>query len=126
MGQYFENDDNLKSEIAKYSCDILGCKFTFFTDNGVFSKSKLDYGSRFLLEKVSLCDLGSSLLDVGCGYGPIGIYLSKVFNIPVDMVDVNKRAIHLCNMNIKENVSMDEANEIKAKLEEAGATVEFK
>ena len=27
---------------------------------------------------------------------------------------------------VKENVSMDEANEIKAKLEEAGATVEFK
>ena len=28
--------------------------------------------------------------------------------------------------NIKENVSMDEANELKAKLEEAGATVELK
>ena len=104
MSQYFENDENLKSEIAKYSCDILGCNFTFFTDNGVFSKSKLDYGSRFLLEKLSDCDLGSSLLDVGCGYGPIGIYLSKTFNIPVDMVDVNKRAIHLCKMNIKENI----------------------
>ena len=103
MGQYFENDENIKSEIAKYSCDILECKFTFFTDNGVFSKSKLDYGTRFLLEKVSECDLGSSILDVGCGYGPIGIYLSKVFPLHADMIDVNKRAIHLCDMNIKEN-----------------------
>ncbi len=30
------------------------------------------------------------------------------------------------NGTVKENVSKDEANEIKAKLEEAGATVEFK
>ena len=30
------------------------------------------------------------------------------------------------NGTVKENISKDEANEIKAKLEEAGATVEFK
>ena len=42
-------------------------------------------------------------LDMGCGVGFIGIMLSKLKNINFDMVDVNNRAIHLTNMNIKSN-----------------------
>ena len=103
MGQYFDNDNNLKSEIVKHDIDICGTGFVFYTDNGVFSKNKLDYGSRFLLECLSDETIGEKVLDVGCGYGPIGIYVSKAFGSNVDMVDVNKRAIHLTNMNIKEN-----------------------
>ena len=103
MGQYFDNDSSLKSEIVKHNIDICGISFVFYTDNGVFSKSKLDYGTRFLLECLSSFPIGKNVLDVGCGYGPIGIYLSKAFGCNVDMVDVNKRAIHLANMNIKEN-----------------------
>lgn len=103
MGQYFENDRNLKSEIVKHDIRILDKSFSFYTDNGVFSKNKLDYGTRFLLEVISCRDIGMKVLDVGCGYGPIGIYVSKVFGSFVDMIDVNKRAIHLCQMNIKEN-----------------------
>ena len=49
-------------------------------------------------------DLGSKkVLDVGCGYGPIGIIASKVTGQKVTMCDVNRRAIHLTEMNIKEN-----------------------
>ena len=40
---------------------------------------------------------------MGCGVGFIGIMLSKLKNINFDMVDVNNRAIHLTNMNIKSN-----------------------
>lgn len=103
MGQYFENDSNLKSEIVKHNICILDQPFSFYTDNGVFSKNKLDYGTRFLLEILSLEDIGKKVLDVGCGYGPIGIFISRVFHSSVDMIDVNRRAIHLCQMNIKEN-----------------------
>ena len=103
MGQYFDNDKDLKSEIVRHNISICGIDFVFFTDNGVFSKNKLDYGTRFLLECLSLESVGNRVLDVGCGYGPIGIYISKAFDSNVDMVDVNKRSIHLANMNIKEN-----------------------
>ncbi|MGN0973324.1 MAG: class I SAM-dependent methyltransferase [Bacilli bacterium] len=103
MGQYFDNDNSIKSNIVKHSINILDKNFTFFTDNGVFSKNKLDYGTRFLLEVLTTENIGNKVLDVGCGYGPIGIYISKVFNSHVDMIDINKRAIHLCQMNIKEN-----------------------
>ena len=48
-------------------------------------------------------DKNKSILDVGCGYGFIGISLAKILNSKVVMVDINKRAVHLTNMNIKEN-----------------------
>ena len=47
--------------------------------------------------------MGSHILDVGCGYGPIGIVLQKIKDIYVDMVDVNLRALHLAERNMKEN-----------------------
>ena len=103
MGQYFDNDNNLKSEIVKHKINICGFSFIFNTDNGVFSKNKLDYGTRFLLETLYKENIGKKVLDVGCGYGPIGIFISKVFNSYVDMIDVNKRAVHLTDINIKNN-----------------------
>lgn len=102
MPQYFDNVD-LKSEIKEYSTDILDVKLKFKTDNGVFSKDKLDFGTRILLESLPLDELNGNVLDIGCGYGPIGIYLKKATSCNVDMCDVNKRAIHLANMNAKLN-----------------------
>ncbi len=102
MGQYFDNL-NLPSDIKKINVELLGKNFTFLTDNGVFSKEKIDFGSRLLLESLPLEEIGDNVLDVGCGYGVMGIVLNKILNIPVDMVDINHRAIHLTNRNIKEN-----------------------
>ena len=102
MGQYFDND-NLKSNIIKYKTQLLDREFCFNTDNGVFSKSKLDFGTRVLLENIPLTDISGSVLDVGCGYGVISIIVSKLTNCHVDGIDVNKRALHLANMNKKEN-----------------------
>lgn len=102
MGQYFENQ-NLPSNVKRVDCFILGKKFTFLTDNGVFSKNGLDFGSRLLLDVIPLDEVGGKILDVGCGYGVFGIILSKLTNASVDMVDVNLRALHLTNRNILEN-----------------------
>ena len=102
MGQYFDND-KLPSKMVKTECFVLGKKFVFNTDNGVFSKDGLDFGSRLLLESIPLEEVGGKVLDMGCGYGVFGIIINKLTSCCVDMVDVNLRAIHLSQINIKEN-----------------------
>ena len=106
MGQYFEND-NLPSKMNRTECFVLGSKFIFYTDNGVFSKDGLDFGSRLLLESIPLDEVGGKVLDMGCGYGVFGIIINKLTSCHVDMVDVNLRAIHLSQINIKENHCID-------------------
>ena len=102
MGQYFENT-KLPSKIVKTKARVLGNDFIFCTNNGVFSKDGLDFGSRLLLESIPLEEVGGKVLDMGCGYGVFGIVLNKILSCEVDMVDVNLRALHLCDLNIKEN-----------------------
>lgn len=102
--QYFDNNENLRSEIRKLNYKYDSYSFIFNSDLGVFSKDKIDEGSKLLAEcyfKYGKRDI--SLLDVGCGIGFLGISISKIMNANVDMVDVNNRAIHLCKMNMKEN-----------------------
>ena len=103
MSQYFNNDNSVPSNVVKTYANILGESFTFYTDNGVFSKTGVDFGSRLLLESLSLSALGESLLDVGCGYGVFGIVLNKKLGIKCTMCDVNRRALHLAKRNIEEN-----------------------
>lgn len=102
VGQYFSNE-KLKSNRKQYDTQVLGHHFSFYTDNGVFCKDYLDFGTRMLLENLPFSELGESVLDVGCGYGVIGIVISKIVGCSVDMIDVNLRAIHLAKMNAKEN-----------------------
>ena len=113
MGHYFTNE-KLPSNVKKTECFVLGSKFTFLTDNGVFSKDGLDFGSRLLLESIPLEEVGGKILDMGCGYGVFGIVLSKITDAHIDMVDVNLRALHLSRRNIEENhvnnISVFESN----------------
>lgn len=102
MAQYFDNVD-LKSEIRKFDVDVLNYKMIFYSDNGVFCKEHLDYGTKLLLTSILWKEVTGNILDVGCGYGPIGIFASKVTGNSVTMCDINKRALHLAKMNIKEN-----------------------
>ena len=102
MSHYFTNED-LKSNIRKVKVKIKDKEFIFNTDNGVFSKKGLDFGTRSLLDVLIDLDLSGDILDIGCGYGVIGIILSSFFLVNVDLVDINKRAIHLSKLNAKEN-----------------------
>ena len=103
MSHYFENDNNLKSEIEEFNVSIRNKTFFFNTDNGVFSKKELDFGTKLLIENVLNENIQGNILDLGCGYGPIGIVLKKILNVHVTMVDINKRAVHLTKMNAKKN-----------------------
>lgn len=102
MAQYFDNVD-LKSEIRKFNVNILNMNLSFYSDNGVFCKEHLDFGTRLLLENIPWSEIEGNILDVGCGYGPIGIIALKKTGQRVTMCDVNKRALHLTRMNSKEN-----------------------
>lgn len=102
MSHYFENDMNLKSEIRELSYKYNSSFFMFYSDNGVFSKNSIDFGSRLLLETYFEENLTNKrVLDVGCGYGFLGIMIGNITDSYVEMVDINKRAVHLTNMNIK-------------------------
>lgn len=107
MGQYFTNDNSIPSKLVKTRAVVLNNSFIFYTDNGVFSKDGLDFGSRLLLENIPLTEIGESLLDVGCGYGVFGIILNKILGVKVTMCDVNRRSLHLAEKNIKENKCSD-------------------
>jgi len=102
MSHYFKNDDSLKSEkrIIKYT--IKSKNFELSSDLGVFSKNELDPGSKLLIENAIQDNIRGTLLDVGCGYGPIGITLSILCPITsIDFIDVNRRALNLTLENIK-------------------------
>ena len=104
MEHYFTNGPNIKSELRtiKYQYDDTG--FKFISDNGVFSKDKIDFGSKLLIETIVNNNPNpETILDIGCGYGFMGITLGKLLNSKVTMCDVNERALHLTNKNIKEN-----------------------
>lgn len=102
MAHYFTNE-NLESDEKIIHCIIKNINFTFITDNGVFSKNGLDFGTRTLLENLDLDSIGGDVLDFGCGYGPIGIFISKTKNILVDMIDINLRSIDLSKKNSEIN-----------------------
>ena len=102
MGQYFTNDESLKSEYRNLIYKYNDYVFNFTSDLGVFSKDRIDFASKLLVENYfKVGRKGVKVLDVGCGYGFIGITISKIMDSKVDMIDVNKRAIHLSNINIK-------------------------
>lgn len=102
MSHYFTND-YVKSDERVIDVIIKDTKLKFIVDNGIFSKKGLDFGTRTLLENIDSNKIKGDVLDFGCGYGPIGIYLKKVANVNVDMIDINKRALNLASKNAKLN-----------------------
>jgi len=102
MVQYFTNNESLKSEYRNIIYKYNDYSFNFTSDLGVFSKDRVDFASKLLIETYFECGKkNKNVLDVGCGYGLIGVTLSKIMDSYVDMIDVNKRAVHLSNINIK-------------------------
>lgn len=101
MSQYFDNDKNIKSDRKLIKFNFNNKDFSIYSDNGVFSKDRFDYGTRVLLNSVDIDKLFGNVLDLGCGLGVVGIILGT-FNkgINIDMVDINERAIDLAKNNL--------------------------
>ena len=104
---YFAENPDAKHDIHELNVELLGQRLTFLTDAGVFSKKMIDYGSRVLLSVLDF-ETGEQVLDVGCGYGPLGLTLAKAQGVTATMVDINQRALDLAQKNAERNqVSAD-------------------
>jgi 16S rRNA (guanine1207-N2)-methyltransferase len=104
---YYSSKPTTKQEIRQIQAELRGHSLMFRSDSGVFSKKGIDFGSRLLIETVQLAG-DERVLDLGCGYGPVGITLAKAFpKIHVWMVDVNERAVALA----KENAQLNRVSE---------------
>lgn len=100
---YFTRKPKSKLEIKVIRAYLRGKCFQFLTSSGVFSKGHVDLGTKVLVNHMILPEKGH-VLDVGCGYGVIGIVAATLNpNLHVVMVDVNKRAVKLAKHNIKIN-----------------------
>ena len=101
MPHYYSEKQTSPLRLCKIKSAIMGKVFEFYSGSGVFSKKKVDNGTRVLVEN---CIVKNSwkVLDLGCGYGVIGVVIGKMFSKTIIlMVDVNKRALKLAKMNIE-------------------------
>lgn len=100
MSYYFTNNTGKEPNRKKITFRFLANLETFISDDGVFSKDTLDFGSRALLEAIVEKPLAGSLLDLGCGIGYIGILLKKYHpELSVTMADINETAVQLAEEN---------------------------
>lgn len=98
---YFSQEEPNKSTPQTISYLFGSKQYTFTTDIGVFSPKKVDHATDTLLKNIP--PLGGSLLDMGCGYGCIGIVLAKEYGLELTQADINPRALRLAMENAAQN-----------------------
>ena len=103
LDHYFAAHPKSKMRFGIIRTHLRGIHFEFLTASGVFSKKRVDLGTRLLIESMVLPEEGY-VLDVGCGYGAVGIAAGAFNNnLRVVMVDVNGRAVRLARRNVEIN-----------------------
>jgi 16S rRNA (guanine1207-N2)-methyltransferase len=107
---YFSRTQKVESDPKFWNYTLRENLLRFKTDNGVFSKREVDFGSRLLIESFEMPEAEGRVLDVGCGYGPIGLTVAKEYpERIVHMIDVNGRAIELA----KENAGFNQIHNVE-------------
>jgi len=99
--QYFNENAAALTRERLLRLKIFDIDFTFLANNGLFSCDRIDAASIILLENIPA--LTGPLLDLGCGYGPIGTVLGKKYPVQVTMSDVNRIAVEYAEKNAKRN-----------------------
>lgn len=101
---YYSKQPQSAEKTSFITCEFKNQAFSFSTSTGVFSKKGIDFGSRLLIESFQAPDIEGDFLDLGCGYGPIGISIAYFHdNHQVYMVDINERAIEFAQRNARHN-----------------------
>lgn len=102
---YFTSKPSADKNEKKIEARLKGQQMTFTTDAGVFSRDRVDFGSKVMIEAIDERAFSTGeVLDVGCGYGPVGLSLAKANpSLHIDMIDVNERALELAKKNAELN-----------------------
>jgi len=99
---YYSEEPKTGHDLREIREEVRGVSLSL-TDAGVFSRGRIDFGTRLLIEALPLPKVGP-ILDLGCGYGPIGITLAKLLpHLVVYMSDPNRRAASLAQQNAERN-----------------------
>ena len=125
---YYSRTQNVESDPKYWNTELRDIKLRFKTDNGVFSKREVDFGTRLLVDTFQMPNLSGDILDVGCGYGPIGLTIAKTWpERKLFMVDVNSRALQLAkdnaNLNSLDNVLIKESDCLSSVIEQKFAVI---
>ncbi len=100
---YFSSEPKSEERFGLVRACLCGRNFEFLTASSVFSKTKVDLGTRLLIESMILPETGK-VLDIGCGYGTVGIVAGKLNpKLRIMMTDVNARAVRLARKNVEAN-----------------------
>ncbi len=103
MEHYFSEKQSSKFVKRKIEVHLFNKTFYFYTAPGVFSKTRFDIGSEFLVQ-TAIIKNGWKVLDLGCGYGAVGVIIKAMHpNVEVWAADINERAVHLAKMNAELN-----------------------
>lgn len=101
---YYSAKPSSEHKFNQFEANLLGVQLQFKTDAGVFSKGRIDTGTRVLLEGLRLDDKFYTVLDLGCGYGPLGLTIAALLpEARVYLGDINERAAQLAVENAKLN-----------------------
>ena len=117
MSHYYDHDQTIASKESIISFELFQRKISLITDNGVFSKKRVDEGSFAFLKVLIPLSLGKTILDLGCGYGTIGLTLALFQKeARVDLADINTRALALCKRNAQNLNLSDRTNVIESDI----------
>lgn len=101
---YYSRTPDAAHDYHEWTFALFDRPLSFLTDAGVFSKGRVDFGSVTLLKAFTSEKLPEGvILDVGCGYGPIGLFLAAKTGRPLEMIDINERAVELAQKNARKN-----------------------
>ena len=101
QSHYFTDDPNLEDDWRTFTYYYKEHALRLQSNSGVFSHGHVDPATDLLLRHIP--PLQGSLLDLGCGYGVIGVALGKAYGLRVTMADVNPRALACAERNCREN-----------------------
>ncbi|MDQ4053952.1 MAG: methyltransferase [Actinomycetota bacterium] len=95
---YFSADPAVSFKRAAVTASVWGVELELTSGSGVFAQGRLDIGTAVLFRETAP-PAGGRILDLGCGYGVIGLAIAATSDAVVTAVDVNERAVLLANEN---------------------------
>jgi 16S rRNA G1207 methylase RsmC len=111
---YFSSDPAAPKKTARINLKIASTEIQLEAASGTFSSSRLDAGTAALLKYASQFPRDGNVLDIGCGWGPIGIAIAhhspatKVFGIDINLRSVEQSNLNASSLKLANFVAMHE------------------